>query len=200
MKKTCLSLGVAASILLTGCASYQSNTLSALDPECVREYPEIEGVSIGCKAYSKEDCFTFLDRDVIAKGYQPIQLTFQNNTDNRYVFSIGGVSLPCTNPETVASTVHTNTAGRVIGYSVGGLLFWPLFIPAVVDGIGSSNANKELDKDFYDKAKERLVIHPKGFSKTLLFVPRAQFAPVFDVTLIEEESGKEKTAAVTVVN
>ncbi|MCB1109509.1 MAG: hypothetical protein KDK64_00865 [Chlamydiia bacterium] len=199
MRKALLAMGMGMAVLLTGCASYQANSLSALDPQCVREYPEIEGMQIGCKAFNEEDCYTFLDRNVIAKGYQPIQLTFQNNTNKRYVFTTQNVSLPCVSPETVANTVHTSTVGRVAGYSVGGLFLWPLFIPAVVDGIKSSNANKALDMDFNDKMKQQFVIAPRGYAKTLIFVPKSQMSPIFDVSLLEEDTGKYKTVGLTVV-
>jgi hypothetical protein len=197
MKKICLSACLVSAILLTGCASYQTTSLSALDPECVRTYPQVEGLSIGCKAYSREDCYHYLDRDVIAKGYQPIQLTFQNRTDKHYVFSVKNLSIPCINPQEVAKTVHTSTVGRIVGYSVGGLFLWPLFIPAVVDGIKSSNANTELDKDFDKKAKDSFIVAPGAFTKTLIFVPKSQYQPLFDVTLFEEETGVYKTASVS---
>lgn len=200
MKKTILALGIGLAAFLTGCASYQANSLSALDPHCVREYPEIEGMQIGCKAFSVDDCYTYLDRDVIAKGYQPIQLTFNNKTNKRYVFTTQGVSLPCADPTIVANTVHTNTIGRVAGYSVGGLFIWPLFIPAVVDGIKSSNANQSLDRDFHDKVRQQFVIPSNGYAKTLIFVPKSQMAPVFDVSLLEEETGKRKTVGLSVFN
>ena len=200
MRRILMFLGIGMAILLTGCASYQANALSALDPECVREYPEMNGMAIGCKAFSVEDCYTYLDRNVIAKGYQPIQLTFNNNSDKRYVFTTQGVSLPCVSPETVASTVHTNTAGRVTVYTIGGLFITPLFIPAIVDGIRSSHANKSLDEDFYDKVKQQFVIQPNGYNKTLIFFPKSQMAAVFEVSLLDEETGKHKSVGLAIVN
>lgn len=200
MKKINLLTIAAVAALFTGCASYQASSLSALDPEYVKNYSEIQGVEIGCKAYSVDDCFTYLDRNVIAKGYQPIQLTFRNNSDKRYIFSNRDLSLPCASPEEVARSVRTSTVGRVIGYSAGGLfIFPPLFIPAVVDGIKSSNANTALDKDFDLKAKDTVLIAPYSYSKTLIFVPKAYFSPVFDISLLDEESGKHKVIGLSVV-
>ena len=199
MKKTNLLTIAAVAALFTGCASYQANSLSALDPNYVKNYSEVQGMEIGCKAYTVDDCFTYLDRNVIAKGYQPIQLTFRNNTDKRYIFSSKDVSIPCANPEEVSRTVHTSTVGRVTGYGVGGLLFWPLFIPAVVDGIKSSNANTALDKDFDEKAKDSFLIAPHSYSKTLIFVPKAHFSPVFDISLLDEESGRRQVVSLSVV-
>lgn len=190
----------ATALLFTGCASYQANSLGALDPQYVKSSSEIEGVSIGCKAYTVKDCFTYLDRNVIAQGYQPIQLTFENSSNKSYRFSTRDISLPTADPYNVAKTVHTNTIGRVTGYAVGGLFVWPLFIPAIVDGIGSSNANTSLDRDFGEKCLESLAITPYSFSKTLIFVPKSQFAPVFNITLTETESGQRKVLNLSTYN
>ncbi|MDN3509318.1 MAG: hypothetical protein P0S93_04820 [Candidatus Neptunochlamydia sp.] len=198
MKKINLLTIAAVVALFTGCASYQANSLSALDPGYVRNYSEIQGMEIGCKAYSVDDCFTYLDRNVIAKGYQPIQLTFRNNLDKHYSFSTRDVNLPCANSELVARTVHTSTVGRVAGYSVGGLFLWPLFIPAFVDGIKSSNANRALDADFDQKARGNVLIGPHSYSRTLIFVPKAHYSPVFDISLLDEESGKHQVISLSV--
>ncbi len=201
MRKILISLGIGISILLTGCASYQANSLSALNPEYVRTYEEVEGISIGCKAYTVEDCYNYLDRDVIAKGYQPVQLTFHNQSDTSYLFSTKGISLTCSNPEEVARTVHTSTAGRVTGYTLGGILFlpvtFPLFIPAVVDGIKSSNANGALDTDFSVKAKDSFEIRPNSYSTTLVFVPKAHYTPIFELSLSDQKTGESKVVALS---
>ena len=200
MKTFFLSICILSAALFTGCASYQAPSLSALDPKFIKTCSEVEGIAVGCKAYSKQDCYDYLDRDVIKNGYQPIQLTFQNNSDKRYIFSTQNVSLPCASIQDVAKTAHTSTVGRVVGYSIGGILAWPLFIPAVVDGIKSFNANIALDKDFDDKAKQQFVIAPGLFAKTLIFIPKADFQPMFDITLVEEETGLHKIIKMSVVH
>ncbi|MEM8727413.1 MAG: hypothetical protein AAGE99_01675 [Chlamydiota bacterium] len=198
MKKIYLLAVATVTALLTGCASYRVSPLSALDPNCVKSYPEIQGMEIGCKAYSIDDCFAYLDRNVIAKGYQPIQLTFKNDSDKRYLFSTENINLPCTDPEQVAHAVHTSTVGRVAAYGVGGLLAWPLFIPAVVDGIRSSNANTALDADFDQKGRTSFPIFPHSFQKTLIFIPKTHYSPVFDISLVEEKSGEHRVVNLSV--
>lgn len=199
MKKTNLFIIAAIAAFFTGCASYQASSLSALDPDFVKSYSEAQDLEIGCKAYTVDDCFAFLDRNVIAKGYQPVQLTFKNASDKRYVFSTKHLTFPCASAEEVAHRVHTSTVGRIAGYGVGGLFVWPLFIPAVVDGIKSSNANTALDKDFDQKAKNDLLIAPHSYSKTVIFVPKAHFSPIFDVSLLDEETGEYKVIGLSAV-
>jgi len=122
MKKLVLVLCMFLGLILTGCASYEATSLSAVDPSCVQTYPDVEGVSIGCKAYSQKDCYDYLDRDVLAKGYQPVLLTFQNAGRKQYVFSASNMSVPYVPYSEVAERVHTSTAGRIVGYSAGSLV------------------------------------------------------------------------------
>jgi hypothetical protein len=180
-------------LFLSGCASYRANDLSALDPYTVRSYSEMEGLHIGCKAFTEADCLVYLDRNVIAKGYQPIQLTFQNMSDKTYIFSSKEMSIPCTNTEEVAQSVYTSTFGRVVAYSL-------LVLPAIVDGIRSAHANTDLNQDFHEKAREHFVIPPGAYQKTIVFVPRAHYRPVFDLSLLEQETGKHKTVGLSLVS
>ena len=191
--KIFLVFTISLSLLFSGCASYHASSLAALDPQFMKEPEEIEGISIGCKAFTDAECQTYLDRDVIRRGYQPIQLTFNNQTDKFYLFSTQGINLPCVKPEEVADKVHTSTIGRVTGYTIGALFFTPLIIPAIVDGIKSSKANELLDVDFREKAQETFVIAPKSYNKTLFFVPKKDFKPYFDLTLVEQGTEIEKT-------
>jgi hypothetical protein len=187
-----LSWTVSLALLFTGCASYDASGLSALDPDCVRSYGEVDGMAIGCKAFNRDDCLHYLGRDVLAKGYQPIQLTFQNMTGKRFIYSTREISLPCSCPDEVGKRVHTSTFGRIFLYA-------PLVIPALIDGIKSSQANHTLDIDYHEKAPDHFVISPHSYFKTLIFVPKAHFSPVFDISLLDQETGKKKVVGLSIL-
>lgn len=187
-----ISAIICLGMFLTGCASYDASGLSALDPDCVRSYAEVDGMAIGCRAFDRADCIHYLGRDVLAKGYQPIQLTFQNTTGKRYIYSTKEVSLPCSSPDEVGKRVHTSTFGRV-------LLYAPLVIPALIDGVKSSQANHLLDVDYHAKAPDHFVIPAHSYFKTLIFVPKAHFSPVFEVSLLDQQTGKKKVIGLSVL-
>jgi hypothetical protein len=185
-----------ALLLLAGCASYHANSLNILSPEMVTQASpsKTHDVRIVAKAFDKVDCKRYLDRDVIRKGYQPVQLYIQNNSDKSYVFSLNRLSLSYASPEDVARTVHTSTMGRVLGYGIPGIIIaWPLVIPAVVDGIKSSEANEALDRDFYTKtAKEDQIIAPHSHFNKIVFVDAYEYQSNFTLTLIDQDSKKEE--------
>jgi len=203
MRKFAVSLVALATIAIfvSGCASYKASALANLDAEIISQSPHTGSSDImaGAKAFNKSDCKKYLDRDVISEGYQPVQLFIQNGSDKDYVFSLSRISLPTARAEEVAEKVHTNTAGRAAGYGAAAwLTFGILAVPAIVDGIKSSNANEALDNDFSAKtAHDQIVFHHSHFNK-ILFVPVNEYQPTFTITLVEQNSNTSKTLNVTV--
>ena len=73
-------------------------------------------------------------------------------------------------------------------YGVAGLFIWPLLVPAVVDGVGSSKANQRLDTDYAAKAVSERVIQPFATLDGLVFVPMSSYSNSFSITIIDKET------------
>ncbi len=181
-------------LLLSGCASYHAASLNSLlyEPIVTVSQQKSDGISIIAKAFDKADCKKYLDRDVLAKGYQPVQIYIRNDSDKSYSFSLNRISLSCARPEEVAARVHTSTVGRAVGYGAASLILWPMAIPAVVDGFGSANANEALDNDFISKTARDTMIDPHSHLNKILFVPITEYKESFTVTLLEVDSNTPK--------
>ncbi len=178
---------------LSSCASYRAVSLSPLVSDALICPSSVENkdLVIVARAFDQFECKRYLDRDVLAQGYQPVQLYIENNSNENYLFSLGRVSLICAQPEEVARTVHTSTVGRAVGYGVGALFLWPLAIPAVVDGIKSAEANDHLDRDFYSKAARDQVIQAHSYFNKILFVPINEYRSSFTITLMDRNSNRK---------
>jgi hypothetical protein len=185
------------SLSLTSCASYSASPLGNLSPDLILTAPKNDGISVVSKTFTRDDCNRFLDRDVISQGYQPIQIFIQNDSDKNYIFSLNRLTLPVARPEEVAEKVHTSTVGRAVGYGVGALFLWPLAIPAVVDGVKSSNANTALDHDFAAKAARDQVIFPRSRLNAIIFVPVHAYQRSYTLTLIDQDSQQPKIFHIT---
>lgn len=188
MQKTLIAF-FAASILFSGCASYHAASLNTLQSDTMC-HSEKKDILIAARTFDKADCKRYLDRDVIAEGYQPVQLYIENKSNQNYFFSVNRISMPCARSEEVAETVHTSTIGRAVGYGVGALFIWPLAIPAIVDGLKSAEANDALDNDYSAKtARDQKITSHSHFNK-LIFVPNNEFQQNFTITLINQDSNK----------
>lgn len=192
-----LSACALVAIFLSGCASYRAMPLNNMctDLTC---YP-VTDIVMSAKAFGKRDCKRYLDRDVISKGYLPVQLTIENRSDRNYFFALNRVSLPCARPEEVAEQVHTSTVARAAGYGAAALIFWPFAIPAVVDGVKSAQANDALDDDFCTKSAKDQIIAPHSHVNMLMFVPMQCYNSTFHVTLVDLKNNQPRKFAVKAI-
>lgn len=185
------SISLLTLLFFTGCAKYNADTLPLLQNSSAQYSQTEKEITVYCKAFTTGDCMRYLDRNVLKEGYQPIQISIQNDSDHVLYFSQEGFGLPTVAPESVAKKVHTSTIGRAAGWGVGGLFIWPLFIPAIVDGIGSANANVQLDRDFAEKTMRGQPILPHTRINGLVFVPKPDFKENFTISL-QDQSNEEK--------
>jgi hypothetical protein len=197
-----ISCVVAFALLFSGCASYDAQPLGSLSQDVLKssQQDSNKNVFVSAKAFNRNDCKRFLDRDVLAKGYQPVQLCIQNNSDKSYSFSLSRINLSCVAPEVVSKKVHTSTVARAAGYGSAALVFLPMVIPAVIDGIKSEKANEALDDDFSSKAARDQTIQPHSRFNKLLFVPVYDYQSQFKIELVDQKDGQVEEFNVTIAN
>jgi hypothetical protein len=173
---------------LAGCAKYNARPMKPLmHLENTRE----QAVSFSYQVFDRHDCKKYLGKNTINKGYQPIQVTIVNNSDHYLTMNLDSFNCECINPDEVAEKMHTNTVGRAVGYGIPAWLLFPvLVIPAIVDGVGSSKANKKLDADYDDKALSNRTIAPYTTVNGLIFISTDDYAGNITVTLTDEENHK----------
>jgi hypothetical protein len=175
-------------LLITGCAKYRPRMMSY----ATGSVQEQENIEVATKALNDLECQSYFNRKIVKKGYQPIQVCIKNKTDKTYVLNANNIGLPIEKPKRVARRLHTNTASRVAGWSLGGLFFWPLFIPAIVDGTRSIKANKELDADLNERGigrSQKIVIAPHSAINKVMFVKTADYRPHYSIDLTSKDDG-----------
>jgi hypothetical protein len=169
---------------LSGCASYKSRPLRQLGRLKPHDKTECF-VSFDYQIFNRHDCMRYLDRNVIKEGYQPIHITLVNNSNSFIKFSLSDFSFPCASVEEVTQRVYTNTTARAVGYGVAGLFIPIFFIPAIVDGCGSAEANKQLNIDYSQKVLRDQTISPYSYINGLIFVPCSKFSAYFTFTVVD---------------
>jgi len=108
-------------LLSYGCASYEAVSLPKLQPEFAANSQKINDVIMSVKIFTKDDCKRYYDADIIELGYQPIQVSVDNETKNYYLLSRTGINQPTVPPEEVAKKAYRSTAGRVDLWVSGGM-------------------------------------------------------------------------------
>ena len=187
LQSSFLGLGILMSALsLSSCAKYKAQPLAKLATFTTNE--NAHSAAFAHKALNKAECKRYLDRDVLDKGYQPVQITISNNTNRHINFSKSNISLETVSADYVGKKVHTSTVARATSYGVAGVFLWPFIIPAVVDGVGSAQANDRLDEDFSRKELCDQIISPFTTINGLIFVPVEKFDHEFSITLVDAKN------------
>ncbi len=189
--RSLLAISILSLLGLSGCARYKAKPLNKLFTNTSKQHTH-QCICFNHYAFTRSDCKTHLDRNVIAEGYQPVQIEITNNSNHSLRLSADSFPFPIASPETIARLVHTDTVGRSVGYGVLGFFMWPFIIPAIVDGIGSAEANEALDDDFAQKSlRASHIIQPNSSVNGLIFVPVNEFYEDFSFTLVDTENNKK---------
>jgi hypothetical protein len=150
-----------------------------------------EGLYIEARAYNARDSETYLSRNLLSKGYQPVQLTIQNNTGKTYFLSKNGVDLPAASAQKVSSYVIKHYIPRSIAMKVASFFFWPFVFPSVVDTIVTWRHHAHMKEDYMAKTlKEQEPLIPYSTTHRILFVPRGDYSDHFTLHLREAKTGR----------
>lgn len=185
-----LLIGGIALLLLSGCAHYNARPLSYLSVKAPC-YVDEQYITYNYRIFSKADCRKYLDRNVISKGFQPIQITIKNHSDRYLNFSLDSITLPCLSADEVAQSVRCSTSKRVTSYGIGSLFLPVLIVPAVIDGFKSTEANELLFADFFRKVLKDQLIAPHATINGLIFVPSADAKEPLALTITDQETGEK---------
>lgn len=94
--------------------------------------------------------------------------------------------------EEVAKECGFSTVGRATAYGVAGLFIWPLLIPAVVDGVGSSQANVKMEDDYMYKENKDDRIQPNGLLNGVVFLDKMKDGETLDIRLTNVDNNEIK--------
>jgi len=168
--------------------SYRSHTPCFIG-SMVEPFKE-KGVHIAAKAYNSEECSQYLDRNLISKGYQPIQITIQNNTSKKYFLSSHGLDTPIKTPHQVASHISASAIPKSIALKVAGFVFWPLMIPSAIDSIFTIKSHLNMKHDYYAKSikPEEETLIPYSTVHRIVFVEQEKYQETFTLYLKEEKN------------
>ena len=154
---------------------------------------EERGLWVTSKAVSSAQSKLILQRDLPSRGYQPIQISIQNNTPKSYrlnVDNLTGLRIPS---QTLANDVFKEALPRSIGLKIASFFFWPLAIPSAIDGIHTMHTYSSLKSDYLAKELRNEVIPPYATVNRILFVKASPNQPTYPIQLIDTKSGETLT-------
>lgn len=187
-------------ILLPGCAQQViqvEKNFSKLDH--INKYDadftqEKKNILIAIKKFTPDECIDIFSANVVKCGYQPLQITINNFSDELIYLSPTNISLKLVSPEKVVSSCHwktseiTTSAGILSFY-----FFWPALLPTAYCGMEMQKTNEKISKSIVKQDMvqcwENISVLPSEIISRIIFVPVQDFRRNF---LISVFSAKDK--------
>jgi len=151
-----------------------------------------KGVHISAKIYDGKESKAYLDRNLLHVGFQPVQVTVQNNTEDTYILSSEGVEVNSSTSSEVAGSVTRTAIPRSIGFKVAGLFFWPMIIPGTIDSIITFKSHLQMKKDYHAKSikNEGELLPPYSTVHRVIFLPSNEIPEEFTLHLQNQKSNQ----------
>ena len=183
-KNKVLVLLVGTCLVISGCATYSAGRLPSSDVTTLKNMEDQDGLKVGVKFMEPRESKQVFGVDKVSELYQPVYIAIDNRTKNTYEFakrtSINKQSVPA---DEVAKNCGFNTAARATTYGVAGIFIWPLLIPAVVDGVGSAQANQKMQSDYAYKEIKDDRVQSNGLLNGVIFVDKMKEGEEFVIRL-----------------
>lgn len=171
--------------LLAGWMSPQGQSASV--PSLMRT-DNSKKLTIQTKKYTPEESKKYLSRDLLSRGYQPIQVTIHNNTSS--TITIEDIDTPQARAGEVARKISSEVLPRRAGYTIAGLLFWPFIVPSAIDGFKNLQNYSKMKRDFAARSVKLETIAPFSTLDRILFVPCDEVKETLTITMYDQFTGK----------
>lgn len=178
-----------------GYARYKATSLKKISHKKIKVVKNhkisIEPILVDYKIFNKKDCKKYLNsKDILKKGYQPIQIIVTNNSKHDISISIDDFSFPCISAHEVANELHRNGATRGAGFGAGAFFCPILLIPACVQGCGANQFNNDMDRDFVKKSLKDQVVLVNKTANGIIFIEEDDFTQDFTLTVQDQVTKK----------
>ncbi len=181
--KRAMVICLVASFFLEGCATYHAGLLPTKDVMNYDNRQSQDNVYVIAKFLDTRETKQIFQFDLISRGIQPVFIVMDNRSPKTYDFKKSDINKQIMSAQEVADKCKFSTVGRATTYGVLGLFIWPFLIPAVVDGVGSSQANTKIENDYAYKEMQDGRLMPNGLMNGVVFVPKMKEGEDFTIRL-----------------
>lgn len=154
-----------------------------------------DGVRLYVRAYTPEESIEVFNTDVISKGFQPIQFSIYNETNDHYVIHPSYIEPHCISPMKVAQLLKRSLWLNCGPISYLAYLFAPLIIPIYIYPWGKRiyEKNKKIERYLTNGSLvDDTTFHIPPWAKVhkFMFVRLEQFYPAFYIRMYNPEQKK----------
>lgn len=191
---------LASSVLffLSGCIYYTPRTLRA---QIHGTKAENKSIKVSAKELTKQDLDFYFKQNLNSNRIRAIQVNIFNQSQTPLMLEGQSIDLELEDFDFVRNKLHYNTLGRVILWSIPGILVWPFFVLAAADGYNCWIQNGRIDEDIEHKIitnHSKITIRPYATVNKIMFVRESNFYNSFTLCFNKKESKEQIELFITI--
>lgn len=154
---------------------------------------EQQQVMLAVKKLTPADCAYIFNVNSIACGYQPIQFTVKNFSQNSVLLNPAMIGLQIVSPKKVAQKCHWKTK-ELVGITgiASAIFFWPTLIPIAYAGLTMRSQNIKISKKIIQEDMlqnwDTVKVRPMETISKIVFVEAGYAPSTFNVSLFSKET------------
>ena len=173
-------------ILVTGCAKYRPKPLPEIFEHTNAAETSKSDLSVYAYELTAQESQTFFSRNAPRKGYHPVHLSIKNNSKKSFMLRGSKIDLVMEQRYVMIDVLKIDVMHRVMSWGLPGLIFGVLLIPAVVEGLCGSAANRKMRADFERRVIDSYstcIIKPGCIFSCVFFLCGENWNSTFNITL-----------------
>lgn len=169
--------------LLCGWSTDMPSSLIALAPTT-----DAKKLTIQTKVLTAEESKEHLNRDLLSRRVQPIQVTIHNNTSA--IVTIEDIDAKQISVSRMTNRIAKDAVPRLVGFRTAALVFWPIGFVATIDGLKTFTKYMRMKREFAARKMKLEAIPPYSDLNRVLFIACEDMKDTVSVTLYNQENGK----------
>lgn len=185
-------------LLLSGCSQHviklekSFNKLDHINKYQADFSQEKKNILIALKKFTPYECEDVFNVNVVKYGYQPLQITISNFSNELVYLSPTNIDLKLVSPKKVAKSCHWKTSELTTGAGILSFyFFWPALIPTAYCGMEMQNTNEKITKSIVQQDMvqcwDNVSVLPSEIVSRILFVSNDEFKKKFLISLFSSK-------------
>lgn len=181
---------IVLTVMSGGCATYKTYSLPTSDIYNLSNRQEKGGVIVGIKFFEPRELKAIFGTNTLKKGIEPVYIIIDNKSSNTYIFSRRRINRTIIPVDIVVQRCGFHTLARASRWGIPGAVLWPLLVPAVIDGISSSETNKKMASDYEYKEIKDGRIFPGTVLNGCVFIDTIKSGEEFNIRIQDIEDNE----------
>lgn len=145
-------------------------------------------IVLSIKPLTPEESEKYFQNDLKDLGYQPVQVTIENQSQDPYQIEIDSINVEMATAKQVAKAAKRSSIPGSIGFKVAGFIFWPFSIAGAFHGLQSIKAYDQFKESLEVKMIKEETVAPYTIMNRVICIPVSSSIDYLEISFVNQST------------